>query len=111
MALRLLKHSVYFGDSSSIPAHSLLNALIESAIFSDSCTINTLSGTAKSSPLHPSSAPAIKILIFVFMFFFLFFERPPQVPLLPDRIDQMVPRQIAQVRIGVRAAGNKPTSK
>src|SRR5947208_11520530 len=35
----------------------------------------------------------------------------PQVPLLPDRIDQMVLRQKAQVRIGVRAAGNKPTSK
>ena len=30
---------------------------------------------------------------------------------LPDRIDQMLLRQRAQVRIGVRAAGNKPTSK
>jgi hypothetical protein len=31
----------------------------------------------------------------------------PKVPLPPDRIDQMALRQRAQVRIGVRAAGNK----
>ena len=31
----------------------------------------------------------------------------PKVRLPPDRIDQMVLRQRAQVRIGVRAAGNK----
>jgi hypothetical protein len=35
----------------------------------------------------------------------------PQVPLPPDRIDQMVLRQRAHAPIGVRAAGKtKPTS-